>query len=89
MNTLKINTFDFAGNIQRNITEYLKAAITFHYDGFDGDVSELSDKDLKYDASNIVDNLIGEPESVEYPDGSVYSREELEEAIVEQIKETY
>ena len=89
MNTLKINTFDFAGSIQRNIAEYLEAAITFHYAEFDGEVSELSDKELNYDASNIADNLIGEAGEVEYPDGSTYSREELEEAIIEQIKEIY
>lgn len=87
MSTIKINTFDFAGSIQRNISEYLQSAIDFHFDGFDGKVSELSDKELKYDASNIADNLIGEADKVKYPDGSTYNRGDLEEAIIEQIKQ--
>ncbi len=91
MTTTKINTFNFAGSIQRNLGEYLEAAITWHFDDFTstgGKVSEIDN--LDEDVMNIVDNAFGsEFDNVEMPDGNTYTRVEIEEAVRESINEIY
>ena len=91
MTTTKINIFDFAGSIQRNIAEYLEAAITWHFDDFTrngGKISEINN--LDQDVMNIVDNAFGsEFDNVEMPDGSTYTRADIEEAVRESIDEIY
>ena len=87
---IKIKEFSFAGSIQRNRGEYLEAAITWHFDDFDGDVSNIDKEELELDAMHIVDNAFGvDFGQVEMPDGRKYSRDELEESVLEKIDEIY
>ena len=87
---IKINQFDFAGTIQKNRGKYLEAAITWHFDDFDGDVSNLDEQELKMDARHIVDAAFGvDFGQVEMPDGKKWFRDELEESVLEKIDEIY
>lgn len=92
MNTLIVRKYDFAGSIQRNLNEYLEAAIGYHYDTISHEEARaLSTEERKEDVTNIADNLIGEADAVSFPepDSREFTREELEAEILEKIEEMY
>lgn len=88
MNTLKVKTLEFAGSIQKNVYEYLQDAIGFHYAFCNEDMNKIPEHELRYDASNIVDNIMREAQKIEFPDNSTYTRSELEDVVYQQIKNT-
>ena len=87
---IKLNQFQFAGSIQKNLGEYIEVAITWHFDSYDGNVSEISEKEIFQDVMDIVDNAFNsEFEVAEMPNGREWRRSGLEQAVYAKINRMY